>query len=117
MRGDTRCGNRALEAFENFVGWLLREVWLRARPPRFVVPPLTPFVRRRLSDVETTRRAGSDGRGLELFPDFHFWPLAFAVSLWLIPFYFAWLHGGWLPAWLTRRSSRALPVLGSRRER
>lgn len=55
--------------------------------------------------------AGTERPVLELFPDVRFWPLAFAVSLWLVPFYLAWLYGGWLPAWLSRRATFELPEL------
>ncbi len=54
--------------------------------------------------------AGPARRMWLVTPDRHYWPVALAVSLWLIPLYYAWLHGGWLPAWLTGRSTSALPV-------
>ncbi len=77
------------------------------------VDPMTPDSPR----VATHARSVDSGGGIPsrllklVTPDVRLWPTALAVSLWLIPFYYAWLYGGWLPAWLIRRSASALPEL------
>ena len=75
--------------------------------------PDSPFIVGRLQPGGPgSGAAAGPGRPLWLVtPHSHLWPAALAVSLWLLPLYYAWFYGGWLPAWLRRRSSSALPVL------
>lgn len=76
--------------------------------------PMAPDATQVVARVRSGEGSGAraPGRLFKLVTqDLQLWPVALAVSLWLIPLYYAWLYGGLLPAWLTRRSASALPVL------
>ncbi|MCG8462914.1 MAG: hypothetical protein MI919_42055 [Holophagales bacterium] len=67
-----------------------------------------PEARARVGFTSAGRAASSR---VELAPTPFVWTVVLAVGLWILPLYFLWLHGGWLPAWLTRRSTFDLPAL------